>query len=102
MLHDHTIKPFDNGLAECFNMYLIHNHDEIVAADVPDKIVCASKLSDRLVDYLSGQLDYLAGLVIAIAIVIRLEIVQVGVTEREWLAGMQLAVKRSLNGDIAW
>ena len=80
---DRGIELLDDLLTHALGPIRGGNHDEVIAADVPDKIIRVATRSDRLEKNLGGEPDDVIPTGKAVVVVEDFEMIQVGVANRQ-------------------
>lgn len=97
---NHQIKSFDDGFADCVDGVRSAHEDKVVASDMADKSFRPRQLADYCREDAAGDDQHFVSTSIAVAVVERLEIVDVEVGEREGLLALDSSSSFTEDGGV--
>src|SRR3569833_949026 len=98
MRADGQLEGIENGLTARLPIFALKQNDEIVAANVADKVAVEVAMPDQ---YMSSHLDDVIPTSIAVDVVKRLEVIEVGVAGAECDSALQQPFDVFVDRDIA-
>src|SRR3569833_3353436 len=98
MRADGQLEGIENGLTARLPIFAFKQNDEIVAANVADKVAVEVAMPDQ---YMSSHLDDVIPTTIAVDVVKRLEVIEVGVAGAECDSALQQPFDVFVDRDIA-